>query len=206
MRNFMKRFTFIFSATILFGVLPFSSAHAIKKCQDANGNWHYGDIAVSQCKKSKVTTLNERGFITNEKDAPKTEEQLQQEKQANAKVLEIAAAKKAEEDERNRILSVYETEADIDRQRDNQIDSVVSNIAVHKAYLKSVGGRIERLKVKSPELTGFRKKRNEEEIAEAESKIKVSNIELKKLEKQKVLIMERFDREKKVFRELTSQS
>lgn len=204
--NIMKRITFILSTTLLFIALPFSSAHAIKKCQDAEGKWHYGDISVAQCSKSKVTTLNDRGFIESEKDAPKTEEQIQQEKQASELADAEAANIRAKQDERNRILSVYETEADIDRQRDNQIDSVASNIAVHRAYLKSVGAKIERLKAKSAGLTKWKKENNLKQITEAEARIQESSTELEKLVKQKVLIMERFDREKKIYLELKRQA
>ena len=105
----MKRITFIVSAILIFGVFPFSFAHAIKKCQDSDGNWHYGDIAVAQCNKSKVTTLNERGFIASEKDAPKTPEELEKEAAEKAKAEAEAERIQAEEDERVRILIVYET-------------------------------------------------------------------------------------------------
>ena len=118
----MKQITFLCGVATLFCVLVFSSpVYAIKKCQDADGRWHYGDVAVAQCNKSKVTTLNDRGFIDAQKDAPKTEEQLQKEKEAQAEIDAEMARKEAIDKERNRVLSIYETEADIDRQRDNQI-------------------------------------------------------------------------------------
>jgi len=123
-------------------------AYAIKKCQDANGKWHYGDIAVQECQRTKVTTLNGRGFIENEKEAPKTEQQIQKEKSDLALIEAKAAKLKEIEDERYRILSIYETEADIDRQRDNQLQSVDGTIAVHKAYLKAMNAKIERLERK----------------------------------------------------------
>ncbi len=203
----MKHITFLFTAVTLFCGLVFSSpVHAIKKCQDANGKWHYGDVAVAQCNNSKVTTLNDRGFIEDQKDAPKTAEQLQKEKEIEEKMKAKLAREQAEEDERNRILSIYETEADIDRQRDNQIDSVVGNIAVHKAYLKSVGGRVERLKERGTKLTGVAKDLNIERIAEAQERIKESSVELEKLMEQKASIIERFAYEKKTYRELKNQS
>jgi len=203
----MKHITFLFSAVTLFFALAFSSpVHAIKKCQDANGKWHYGDVAVAQCNNSKVTTLNDRGFIEGQKDAPKTAEQLQKEKEIEEEMKAKLARERAEEDERNRILSIYETEADIDRQRDNQIDSVVGNIAVHKAYLKSVSGRVERLKERGAKLTGVAKDLNIERIAEAQERIKESSVELEKLMEQKASIIERFAYEKKTYRELKNQS
>jgi hypothetical protein len=202
----MKRITFILSAALIFGVFPFSSAHAIKKCQDADGNWHYGDIAVSQCNKSKVTTLDNRGFIESENDAPKTPEQLRKEADESAKAQAEAERVQAEEDERIRILSVYETEADIDRQRDNQIGSVSSNMAVHKAYVKSVTAKIQRLTKKGADFTGGRKKLNLEQIAEAQARVDESNAELIKLEEQKTSIVDRFAEEKKIYLELKNRS
>jgi hypothetical protein len=202
----MKRITFIISAILIFGVFPFSSAYAIKKCQDSDGNWHYGDIAVAKCNKSKVTTLNDRGFIESERDAPKTDEQVHKEADEEAKAAAEAERIQAEEDERIRILSVYETEADIDRQRDNQIDSVSSNMAVHKAYVKSVTAKIERLKKKGADFTGGRKKLNLEQIAEAQARVDESNAELVKLEEQKTSIAQRFAEEKKVYHELKNRS
>ncbi|MBL4674447.1 MAG: hypothetical protein JKX81_19455 [Arenicella sp.] len=202
----MKRITFILSAILVFGVFSFSSAHAIKKCQDTDGNWHYGDIAVAQCSKSKVTTLNDRGFISSEKDAPKTLEQVQKEADEKAKAVAEAERVQAEEDERIRILSVYETEADIDRQRDNQIDSVNGNVAVHKAYVKSVTSKIQRLKKKGADFTGGRKKLNLEQIAEAQARVDTSNAELIKLEEQKTSIVHRFAEEKKIYLELKNRS
>ncbi len=205
----MKRIMFVFSSVLLLSMFPFSSAYAIKKCQDAQGKWHYGDIAVAECQRSKVTTLNSRGFIAKEKEAPKTPEQLQKEaeqlqKEKEAQELRDAeiAIKQAEEDERNRILSIYETEADIDRQRDNQINSVDSNIAVHKAYVKAVNAKVERLKLKGANFKGVGKERNLAEIAEADARVKESADELEKLENQKKSIMQRFAREKKIYREL----
>ncbi len=205
-RNFMKRIIFVLNVTLLFAALPFSAAHAIKKCQDSEGRWHYGDVAVSQCQQSKVTTLNDRGFVESEKEAPKTPEQLEKERQGSDLAEAKAARIQAEENERNRILSIYETEADIDRQRDNQIGSVESNIAVHKAYTKSLNGKIERLKVKSADFSEARKKTYFDRISEAEARIKESEIELEALTKQKIAIIEKFDREKKIYLELTNQS
>ena len=191
------------SLILLSSVMP---AHAIKKCQDADGKWHYGDIAVNKCKRSKVTTLNDRGFIEKEREAPKTPQQIQKEKNELAAKEAKAAKLQAKEDERNRILSIYETEADIDRQRDNQIQSVEGSIAVHKAYLKAMTAKIERLEKKGVDYKGVRKERNLAEISDAQSRISVSTTELEQLAKQKKDIMMRFDDEKRIYREIKSES
>ena len=54
-----------FAGLVLFlspAVLFFSvSAHAISKCQDADGKWHYGDNAASICGDARITIIDDRG-------------------------------------------------------------------------------------------------------------------------------------------------
>jgi len=185
----------------LFGI---QSAHAIKKCKDADGKWHYGDVAVRACEDSKVTTLSDRGFIKAEKAAPKTEAQLAAEESLRIRNEEDALEKEKQELEKTRILSVYETEADIDRQRDNQLYSVDSNIAVHNTYLESLKEQIahEQKKISSTQNVGV-KINAEKKIAEAEKNYETYSSEVVLLEKHREEIITRFDKEKLVYRELT---
>ena len=187
-------------------LLSVTSAHAIKKCQDADGKWHYGDLSVQKCQRSKVTTLNDRGFIAKEKEAPKTAQQIQKEKNDLAAAQALAAKIKEKEDERIRILSIYETEADIDRQRDNQIQSVEGSVAVHKAYIKAMSAKVERLEKAGINYNAKRKERNAVEIADAKSRLESSSLELTKLAKKKEAIMMKFDEEKRIYREIKSQA
>ena len=186
----------VFSA-ILF--VPLQS-FAIKKCQDADGKWHYGDVSVDVCSNSDITTLNERGFVSETLDAPKSEEELKAEE---AKLAAEEAEKmrlKTAEEEKLRILSIYETEADIDRQRDNQLSSVDGNIKVHEAYLKSMETRITRYEVEfSEEKRKVRKKELEDEIIAAKDRVIESAAELEKLKEQRQAIVERFANEKEIY-------
>lgn len=175
-------------------------AQAITKCKDAEGKWHYGDVAVEECENSKITTLNDRGFITDEQDAPKTEEQIKAEEEE----LALAEAEKqrleADAEERRRILSIYETEEDIDRQRDNQLNSISSNIDVHNAYLKAMDAKVLRLKTKKQEVTAQRLiDQYQKQIVEAEERIKSSTIERDSLIAQKAEIMKKFAKEKELY-------
>lgn len=178
---------------------------AIEKCQDADGKWHYGDIAVAECQDSKVTTLNDRGYITAEDPAPKTPQELLAEEEMLAVEIAEQERLKQEQDERLRILSVYETEADIDRQRDNQLNSVQGNIDVHESYLKGMEARIERFENQKTELTS--KRRIEElqgEIDQALVRVENSEQELALLLEQKTEIQAKFEKEKELYRELKS--
>lgn len=191
------------SSVALLCLFASSSALAIKKCKDADGKWHYGDVAVAQCNNAKVTTLNDRGFIESELDAPKTAEELSAEQAMLDKEQAERDRLKAIQDERNRILSIYETEDDIDRQRDNQINSVQSNIDVHKAYLKSLDKRIARTESELAETKG---KHLQKKLAKDLESTNVRKLDYTKnlasLEAQKEEIMERFEHEKKLYLEL----
>ena len=116
-----------------------------------------------------------------------------------------AKIQKAEEDERNRILSVYETEADIDRQRDNQLDSVQSNIAVHKAYLKAMEAKIVRTNETMQAARGAHKVKLEASVAKSQSEIKEYTERLEGLVKQKEHIVEKFAAEKETYLSLKDE-
>lgn len=190
-------------------VISFTSplALAIKKCKDADGKWHYGDTAVKECENSKITTLTDRGFIEDELEAPKTKEELAAEKAEQDRIEAEKKAKIEAEEEKVRILSIYETEGDIDRQRDNQIQSVQSNIEVHKAYINSMNGRIERNQkkmgeVKSPAV----KKSLQKQIDKANKDIATYKKKLVSLEADKNKVIQRFEKEKEIYRKLKQES
>jgi len=188
----------IITLLLLFSIA--NSAHAIKKCKDADGKWYYGDVAVTECENSKITTLNDQGFITEELAAPKTDEELKVEKEELA--LKDTEEQKIIEDEneKRRILSIYETEADIDRQRDNQLYSVQSNMAVHKAYQKGMGRRIASYEIKLVETKSSRaKEKYTTQIKEAKTRVENSENELIALEAQKEDIIKKFAKEKEVY-------
>ena len=194
----MKKITFI-----VVGILLSSPAFAIKKCKDAEGKWHYGDTAVRECESSKITTLNDRGVITDEDEAPLTDEEQVIEDARLAKEQAIIDAEKAERDEKLRILSIYETEADIDRLRDNQLNSVQGNIDVHNGYLKGMETRIEKLENERDATQNEKAKaRIQEKIDGAVGRVFVSSEELELLKKQKKDLIEKFIKEKKIYREL----
>lgn len=198
----MKRL-FLLAACIVLS----SSAHAIKKCKDSDGKWHYGDFAVRSCENSKVTTLNKRGTIKSETEAPKSVEQ----KQLDADVMAAENADKdrikAAELERSRILSIYETEADIDRQRDNQLYSVQSNIDVHDSYLKTMDNRISEQEVKLKDTSNKKKKSKIEKYLKTSKANVIAYTErLEKLKKNKEDIVVKFEKEKELYRELKGKS
>lgn len=198
----MKYLTLVVFLFTLFS----NPVHAIKKCQDSEGRWHYGDIAVVQCKKSKVTTLDDRGFIKDQVEAPLTEEERAQEESDQAAEQKMLDEKNSIEEERQRVINVYESEEDIDRQRENQLNSVQSSIAVHEDYLKSMNVRVAHY---DRQLAKARVKKSIEELnvqrASALQGIENSKKEIDMLEQQKKDISTKFYREKKIYREIMAE-
>lgn len=176
------------------------SAWAIKKCQDADGKWHYGDTAIEECENSKITILTDRGFVKGEEEAPKTEAELEAEELANAEERQLEEAQRAAEQEKLRILSIYETADDIDRQRDNQVRSVQSNIDVHESYLTNMEKRVASYQSKLDSTTSPRvKEEMQQKIAASRSRMLEYEQQLQTLRKDKVEIMERFKKEKETY-------
>lgn len=195
-----KKISLIFITSMLLS----TPVHAIKKCKDADGKWHYGDIAVRECENSKVTTLSEQGFIKAEKAAPKTVDELAAEE---AQLVELEAEKQRQEEidkEKTRILSIYETEEAIDRQRENQLYSVDSNIAVHNTYLESMKEQIAYHQKQLAKTTHAAKKtRIEKKITDTEARYEKYSKELALLKSQREVVIKRFDKEKRLYQELT---
>jgi chromosome segregation ATPase len=183
-----------------------SSAFAITKCKDADGKWHYGDHAPDLCARSKVTQMNEHGTVVGEQAAPKTAEEVEQERIAKEREQAIADEKKAVEDEKRRLLNIYETVDDIDRVRDNQLYAVQSNIDVHNAYLNAMNNKVARLEKKEQETVRKDIKETiQAEISEAKENIDKFKAQLEKLETQKEQINKKFASEKEQYLALTNR-
>jgi hypothetical protein len=195
----------IFLLLMLVSFSNYSSA-GMKKCQDLDGNWHYGDIAAKSCENSKITTLTKRGFIDAEQSPPKTTIQKLEELEQAELLLKKEAQEKAIADDRLRILSIYETESDIDRLRDSQLNSVESKIDVHGAYIKGMKSRIARNETKLSQLkTAPTIKKMKNKIAQAKIRMADSVAERKELVDNREQIILRFAKEKEMYLKLKAQ-
>lgn len=142
---FILLFVFLFST-----VLPASAADGakkprIKKCQDASGQWHYGDSADEDCARSKVIELDTRGVKRKEVAAPLTEAQLK-EREKNRERDE-QEKKLAEEQQRRdqQLLATYAIEDDIILTRDRKVSEYEAQINASMETLKSLRASLEKL-------------------------------------------------------------
>jgi len=203
----LKRLTSVFTLflTIVVALFSANNVWAMKKCTDANGKTYYGDSAQAACDKSKVTTMNDRGAIKRDDDRPKTENELALEAEATFKANEKARMEREAEEERIRILSVYETEEDIDRQLENQLGSVNTSIAVHETYITKMQAQIVRIEKNKEFAKGNGIKLLDSQIDDAKAKIEESKKELVLLAEQSKVVKAKFEREKELFRTLRAE-
>lgn len=116
---------------------------SIMKCQDAEGNWHYGNFAAQECAKSVVEELSESGRKVGETAPPPSAEELAaREAKAAAQdqqVEDLAAQRKKDEE----LLHIYGSEDVILSTRDRKLASIDKNIDVtqqiKEGILKDIG-------------------------------------------------------------------
>ncbi len=108
-------------------------AETIKKCQDANGTWHYGDFAAFECERAKVTEINQRGITVKETARLPTKDELDAKKaeldKAKQDKKRLAAIRKEEQ----RLLTTYESLDAIVRARDDRVIAIDKEVATNEA-------------------------------------------------------------------------
>lgn len=149
----------IFIIPIVFlitAISPASAADAkkgsrIKKCQDAAGQWHYGDSADEECARSKVIELDARGVKRKEIAAPLTDAELKAREQNREQ--EEKARKIVEEQQRRdqQLLATYAIEDDIIMTRDRKISDIGAQISASLETLKSLRASLEKLQKQASE-------------------------------------------------------
>ncbi len=113
-----------------------AAAQTITKCQDAEGNWHYGYYASVQCAgDGPITELRECGVTVEVREAPPTLEELQAEKAR----LQAEREAKIRHEEKLRVdrelLAKYESEAVIIDLRDQRIAELRKQIDFNGSQL-----------------------------------------------------------------------
>ena len=153
----------------------------IKKCQDAQGRWHYGDTADEMCARSKVIEMDKSGIERKVISAPKTAAELKAEEGKRA--AEEQAKKDAEELAKRdqQLLATYTHEEDITTTRDRKLKEMEEQIKGTEATIQSLRKSLERLQSQAaedqragrpvPDTTAKAIANNESQIGKHESNI-----------------------------------
>ncbi len=143
------------------------SAATIKKCKDADGNWHYGDFAAEQCARSKITEISEGGIKVEERGLQLSAEELEAQRQAQQRAEAQKAAAAAERERDNLLLTTYESEDSIERTRDERLMWIDQHIQINENFVARLEEQLAALEIRArtpdlaeAELTKLRKQIN----------------------------------------------
>ena len=117
-------------------VLAHGYAHAetIKKCQDAEGKWHYGDQAAAACELSNIMEIDgESGVQIKQIDAPPTPEELAAKERMEQKLVEQQRLDDEQKALDQRLLATYDNHESIIRTRDAMLAAIDSAIAADQS-------------------------------------------------------------------------
>ena len=192
---------FLLPAVLFFSV----SVHAISKCQDADGKWHYGDNAASICGDARITIIDDRGRKVDEVPPPMTVEEF------NA--LEAEEIRKAAEErenakrqlEKRRILAIYPREESIIRSRDERLKGMDNNIRVQEELLDDLRLDMKVLEAKKVPEDPKARASLESRIESQQESIDGYYRAITRLRREREQTSEKYERILKEFRELTAE-
>jgi chromosome segregation ATPase len=180
-------------------------ATRIKKCQDAQGQWHYGDDASDACARSKVIELDTRGIKRGEIAAPLTEAELKAREQNRE--AEEKQHKLAEEQNRRdqQLLATYAIEDDIVLTRDRKLSDIESQIRASQDTLDSLRKSFSRVQAQAAEEQRTGKAvspQTAKTIANNEAQIAKHEAHIQNLKKEQETVRTQFQADLQRFREL----
>ncbi|GMQ92290.1 MAG: hypothetical protein BMS9Abin11_1612 [Gammaproteobacteria bacterium] len=200
----MKRFLIISCAILITGTISLP-AHAIKKCKDAKGHWHYGDNASAACNKSTIIEINDRGLKKGEEAPPLTRQQQKDRAATEAEKQRLAKLAMEQKRRDNLLLTSYGHEKDIAYVRDRKLASIDAIIKSSDSTRKSFGNILKRLEAQAadeqrkgrsvPKKIAANIAQTKEQIIEHEK-----TLETKRKEREQVI--KRYEADVKRYREL----
>lgn len=194
--------------------LPLAAAAAdkapmrIKKCQDAQGRWHYGDTADEECARSKVIELDTRGIERREIAAPLTEAELKAREQNRAE--EEKQKKLAEEQKRHdqQLLASYAIEDDIILTRDRKISEIESQLHASQETLNSLRNSLTRIQAQAADEQRGGKPvspQTAKTIANNEAQIAKHEASIQNMKKEEDTVRAQFQADLERFREIKNK-
>lgn len=177
---------------ILFCVLSMSLPAAGKTYRwvDEEGRVHYGDRIPPKYAQQQAQELNERGVVIDQRNRPKSAEELEAERQAAAAAEEL----RRKEAERARydsfLLSTYATQEQLIMRRDEQLSILDSRIASgeksvsqNETALADLRKRAENM-TKVPDKLAGQIVEFEQSVAEGQSALRAMRMERRRVSDQ----------------------
>lgn len=177
----------------------------IKKCQDAQGNWHYGDNAAEQCARSKVIELDQRGVQRKEIAAPLTEAQLKAraaDRAAEAEQKRLEAEQKVRDEQ---LLASYTHEDDILYISKRKTADIDAQIRSTEETLKSLRKTQEKLQAQAADeqrATNKVSAQTEKALANNQAQIARQEASIQKMKSDQERMTAQYQADLERFREL----
>lgn len=185
------------SCVMLAALLCCGPAHArsITKCQDKEGNWHYGDFASSACaKNAPITELDQEGMTIKKIGAPPTEKELEKEKAEKKKQHAKKERLAEQKQEDRRLLRMYDNVQDIIDARNERVDAMDRDLKSQRLFRQGLVHEKQKLEKSDG---------SESKIGGLDEQIKQYDNSIDALRGERRTTIEEFDRQLKRYRELT---
>lgn len=162
-------------ATPVFAAQELGGTSKIRKCQDAQGRWHFGDYAAEECERSKITEMSGQGVKRGEIAAPPTAAELQQQDRQREE-LERERVKNQEQARRDDVLlSSYGGEQDIIYVRDRKLAQVQAAIKASEDTLTPLRNVLQRMENQLAEET---RKGDQKAIAQSQKSVEQTKTQI----------------------------
>lgn len=187
--------------SIVLAVLLFSgSAGAqvtITKCQDKDGNWHYGDFAAESCDRdSKITEIDERGVRVRETRPPPTQEELDAKIEAERQAR-LEAEREAERQRKDeQLLHTYDSAKAIERARDEHVAALDREMESYRLFKQALIDEKAALKNDDAEAS-------DERIGNLDEQIRQYDRAMDKLQNERRSTVEQYDSDLERYHALT---
>lgn len=190
----MNTYLSVIAAMVL--LLPGAAqAQSITKCQDADGNWHYGDFAAEACaEESTITEIDERGQTLRETEAPPSRDELEAEEAARQAAEQQAELEAREREANQRLLRTYESVEGIMQSRDARVAGIDNDLESHRLFRQDLIDERKRL---------LEENGDPDRIRDIEERIQEYDEAIEALEADRRDTMEKFNEDAERFRELT---
>ncbi len=118
----------------------------IQKCQDADGNWHYGTHASFLCGDGDIDQLDATGTKTGVDKPPPSAEELKKIEDQKTAIEQAKLSKKQQRESDLEIIRTYGSEETIISTLDRKLESIDKNIQVTRKIKEGTLSDLEKLK------------------------------------------------------------
>ncbi len=165
---------------------------------DENGKVHYGDRIPAKYAQQQAQTLNKRGIVVDERNAPKSAEELAAE-EAQRKAKAKAEAEAQEQARYDRwLMSTYSTRDQLLIRRDDQLAILDSRIASGEKSVNQNQASLESLQQRAAKFEEQEKSvpsRISKQILEFETMVRTSNAALDAMRAERDKVNAEFERD-----------